>query len=110
MQALLIKKDQIEYAKTRAIIQGVVNGEKAQEALDEYRDLQFPYFQKMQKVQRSSHIKQLMDEVKRGGLVITPVGQPKRVKSKLKTRVVERANDEQVEVMRRVSKKIGSYL
>jgi hypothetical protein len=92
------------------VIQAIVNAEKVQEALDEYRDLQFPYFQKLQKTQRSSHIKQLMDEVKRGGIVVTPVSQAKKVKSKLKTRVLERMSQEQVEVARRISKKIGGYI
>lgn len=107
LQALLIRKDQIEYLKNRAIIQALVDKEKAQEALDAYRDSQFPYFQKIQRDQRSEHIKRLAAEVQRGPLAVTPLVQ-KRVRSKLKTRVVER--EETLEDSRRLSRKISGYL
>lgn len=108
LQALLVRRDQIEYAKTRALVQTFINHDEAQKALDTYRDILFPYFQKQQKDQRQSHIQRLIDEVSRGPMTVTPVEQ-RKVRSKLKTRIVERSQEEAVEATRRLSKRIGGY-
>ena len=111
LQALLLRKDQIEYMRTRAIVQALVNKDAADEALKNYSETQMPYLSRIKKDDRSQHIKRLMSEVARGPMAITPVMQ-KQVKSKLKTRVVERnqtSTEEQVAVHRRISKKLGGF-
>lgn len=108
LQALLIKEDQIEYQRTRAIVQAITNKDAAEEALKSYRDAQMPYLARIQKNDRADHIKRLMSEVARGPMAITPVMQ-KQVKSKLKTRHVTRG-EEEVERSRRVGRKIGGIL
>ena len=110
LQALILKKDQIEYFKTRAIIQAVVDAKEADEALKAYRDVQFPYYQKQQSSQKRAVIDQLMNEVKKGGFVVTPVGQQKKMRSRLKTRVVERTAEDQKQAALRVSNRLGSYV
>lgn len=85
------------------------NKEMIDSALKEYRDVQMPYLQRVQGDDRSRHIKKLMEEVARGPIGITPVMQ-KRVSSKLKTRVVQRSEEERVESSRRLSKKLGGHL
>ena len=105
MQALLIKRDEIEFAKIRAILQAIVNKEEAQKSLESYRDLQFPYYRKMQQTDRDKHIKQLMSEVSKGPIAVFPM-EEKRVKSRLKTRMVKRMTPEQRDIMNRLSKKL----
>lgn len=107
LQALLIRKDHIEYTRTRAIIQAVINKDEANTALEVYRDTQMPYLPKVKKVDQQQHIKRLMSEVARGPMAITPVMQ-KQVRSRLKTKVIQRT-EEQVENSRRISRKIGGF-
>lgn len=109
LQALLLRRDQIEYMRTRAHIQAIVNKDAAEEALKNFRDALMPYMAKIQKTDRSQHIKHLMNEVARGPMSISPVMQ-KQVKSKLKTRHVERSTEEEVASTRRINKKIGGLL
>jgi hypothetical protein len=108
LQALIIKKDHIEYMKTRVLAQALVNKEATDKALDEYRDLQMPYLARQKKDERSEHIKQLMSEVNKGALTVTPVMQ-KRVTSKMHTKVVKRS-EEHVASANRVTKKLGGVL
>lgn len=108
LQALLIRKDQIEYAKTRAIVQAIFDKEKSQEALDQYRDAQFPYYQKLHRKERDEQVKQLQDWVGRGSISVTPLWN-KKARSKLKTKVIERDKADRVEATRRVSRKMKGY-
>lgn len=108
LQALLIRKDQIEFLKVRAMVQATVNKEAADKALAEYRDAQLPYLPKVQKNDRSMHIKKLMEEVGRGEMRITPVMQ-KQVKSKMRHKVIQR-NDERFVQANRIAKKVGGIV
>jgi len=109
LQALLLRRDQVEYTRTRAIIQATINKDAADEALKVYRDTLMPYLSRIQKSDRNQHIKHLMDEVARGPMSIAPVMQ-KQVKSKLKTRHVARSAEEELASTRRITKKIGGHL
>jgi hypothetical protein len=91
------------------LIQTVINKDAADEALKSFRDVLMPYLPKIQKDDRSQHIKRLMSEVARGPMSITPVMQ-KSVKSKLKTRHVTRSAEEELASTRRITKKIGGFL
>lgn len=89
--------------------QALVNKDAADEALKNYSDTLMPYLARIKKDDRNQHIKRLMDEVSRGPMSITPVMQ-KAVKSKLKTRVIERSTEEQVAATRRITKKLGGFM
>lgn len=92
------------------MVQAIVSKDAADEALKIYRDVAMPYLVRIQKNDRNQHIQKLMSEVARGAMTITPVMQ-KQVKSKLKTRHVERGSqEEQLASTRRISKKIGGLL
>lgn len=95
--------------RTRALAQAFVNKDAADEALKAYKEVQMPYITRIQKDDKSQHIKRLIAEVSRGPLSITPVMQ-KQVRSKLKTRQVQRTEEEERASSRRLSKKIGGYL
>lgn len=109
LQALLIRRDHIEYTRTRAIVQAIVNKDEANKALDLYRDTQMPYLPRVKNSERQEVIKRLMSEVAKGPMAITPVMQ-KQVKSKLKTRVIQRSAEERLESSRRMAKKMGGIL
>lgn len=109
LQALLLRRDQIEYFRTRALIQSIINKDAADDALKSFRDVLMPYMVRIQQTDRSQHIKYLMDEVARGPMSIAPVMQ-KQVKSKLKTRHVARSAEEELASTRRITKKIGGLL
>lgn len=109
LQALLIRKDHIEYTRTRAIVQAIINKEEANNALELYRDTQMPYLPKVKRSERQEVIKRLMSEVSKGPMAITPVMQ-KQVKSKLKTKVIQRSEEERLVSSRRVASKMGGIL
>ena len=106
LQALLLKREQIDYMRTRAIVQALVNKEAGQAAMDLLREVQFPYFKATQQRDREHHIKKLMDEVSKGPLVITPHIE-KRVRSRLKTRVLQRTASERADSANRISRKLS---
>lgn len=95
--------------RTRAVVQALVNKDAADEALKAYRDAQMPYLPRVQKDDRQRHIRLLMEEVARGPIGITPV-MPKQVRSRLKTKVIHRSEEEQLAQSRRISKRIGGIL
>jgi hypothetical protein len=87
--SLWLQKEQMEFDQTFAIIQTMVNKDKAKDALETYKKSRFPWIESSKKKQQADDIKRLMDEVKRGALVITPQASP-RMRSRLKTKVVQR--------------------
>ncbi len=112
LQALLLRKDQIEYMRTKAIVQAIVNKDAADETLKSYSETVMPYLTRIKRDDRNQHIKRLMSEVARGPMSIAPVMQ-KQVKSKLKTQVVQRDSNQQEEhvaATRRFSKRLGGYM
>lgn len=106
--ALLVKKDQIEYMKTRTLVQSIINHEEAQKALEAYRDVQFPYLPNVKKTENQEHIDRLKKEVARGPLVIRAFPE-RKMKSKLKTRV-EKMTPEQRDISKRLSSKLGRLM
>jgi ACT domain-containing protein len=108
LQALLIRKDQIEYAKTRAIVQAIYDKENAQTALDQYRDAQFPYYQKLNRQEKDDRIKQLKEWIGQGSMTIRPLW-AKKAKSRLKTKALSRDPADRAEATRRVSRKMKGY-
>lgn len=109
LQALLIRRDHIEYVRTRALVQAIINKDEANNALELYRDAQMPYLPKVKMADRQQTIQKLMSEVARGPMEIKPVMQ-KSVKSRLKTKVIQRNEEERLASSRRISNKIGGLL
>lgn len=68
-----------------------------------------PYLPRVKNSERQEVIKRLMSEVAKGPMAITPVMQ-KQVKSKLKTRVIQRSAEERLESSRRMAKKMGGLI
>ena len=81
----VLQRDRIEHAKFRALAQILVDKEKGPEAFDEYRQIHFPWLEKQKNRNKAEHLRLLMQEIKRGGLVIKPLGEKKPMRSRLKT-------------------------
>jgi hypothetical protein len=116
---LILKREQIEMSKLRALAQAMVNKEKGPEAFDEFRKVAFPWVETQQKRDRAQHIKLLQDEIKRGVLGVTPLWEAnKQIRSRMKTKVVEatpemreeRATRRSSIEQRKINSKLGSVI
>jgi hypothetical protein len=85
----VLKKEQIEHARLRALAQAVISKDKGKEAFDEYMKVAFPWLATTKRREKDDHLKVLFAEVKKGGLSIKPLWEEK-MRSRLKHRVVER--------------------
>jgi hypothetical protein len=86
----VLKRDQNEHVRLRALAQAIINKEKGKEVFDEYMKIAFPWLETKKQRDKSDHINLLAEEVKRGGLAIKPLWQEQKVRSRLKTRVIEK--------------------
>ena len=88
----VLKKEQIEHARTRALAQAIVSKDKGKEVFDDYMKTAFPWLEAQKKNTHTDVIKALNAEVKRagaGGMGIRPLWQaPKQ--SKRKTKHIEK--------------------
>lgn len=101
---LILKKEQIESYKLRALAQAIINKEKGPDAFTEFREASFPWIKTQQKRDQAAHIKILEAEVRRGVLGVTPlVDNTRQVRSRLKTKVVESS---QPDALRKSSKEM----
>jgi hypothetical protein len=90
----VLKKEQIEHARLRALAQSIVAKEKGKEVFDEYMKVAFPWHETQKKRDVSEHIRILKSEVEKGNLSIKPMWQGKdKLRSRLKTKVVDRAEE-----------------
>ena len=86
----MLKKEQIEHARLRALAQAIVSKEKGKEVFDDYMKTAFPWLEKQKKQTHGDVIKALNAEVSRGSLGIKPLWQAK-TQGRHKTRTVEKA-------------------
>ena len=87
--SLWLQKEQMEFEQTFAIIQTMLSKDKAKDAFDAYKKSRFPWIESSKQKQQAEDIKRLMDEVKRGALMISPQASP-RLRSRLKAKIVQR--------------------
>lgn len=89
---LILKREQVEFARLRVLAQSVINKDKGPESFDEFRRMAFPWVETQKNRDRAHHIQILQDEVKRGALGIKPLWENnKQVRSRMKTKVVDMA-------------------
>lgn len=86
----MLKKEQIEHARLRALAQAIVSKEKGKEVFDDYMKTAFPWLEKQKKRDHGDIIQALNSEVARGKLGIKPLWQAK-TQGRHKTRTVEKA-------------------
>ena len=86
----VLKKEQVEHARLRALAQAIIEKEKGKEVFDEYMKVAFPWLETQKGRDSDAHRRILMEEVKRGGLSIKPLWEDTKLRNRLKTKVVER--------------------
>jgi hypothetical protein len=109
LMAFVLKKEQVEHSRLRALAQLLISKEKGKEVFDDYMKVAFPWLETAKTKEHADHVRILKEEVKKG-LVIRPL-QESRVKSRFKTRVVEReAPTRSVEEQNALYKKLGKVI
>jgi predicted aldo/keto reductase-like oxidoreductase len=106
----VLKKEQVEHARLRALAQAIINKDKAQAVFEEYMKLAFPWIETAKKRETKEHTELLLNEIKRGGLVIKPLWQATRMKSRLRTKIIERSTPKTKEEMNRLYDKLGKVI
>lgn len=87
----VLKREQIEHARLRALAQAIVSKDKGPEAFDAYLKMALPWLTQQKNREKEDHVRVLMEEVKKGGLRIkAPLWQEATMRSRLRMRVVER--------------------
>lgn len=72
------------------MVQVLVNKEAGAEAFEDYMKIAFPYLEGRKKREKEAAHESLMAWVKSGPMTVTPMQEPKKMKSRLKERVVNR--------------------
>lgn len=86
----VLKKEQVEHARLRALAQAIISKDKGKEVFDDYMKIAFPWLETQKQRDKADHVQILMDEVKKGGLSIKPLWQEQKMRSRMKTKVIER--------------------
>lgn len=88
---LLMKREQIEHARLRALAQIQIDPKQGMTAFEEYMKLAFPWAETVKKRETAAHMKLLEAEIKKGPLAVTAArDETKKMRSRLKAKVVER--------------------
>jgi hypothetical protein len=88
----VLKKEQVEHARLRALAQAIIAKDKAKEVFDDYMKIAFPWVETQKSRDKEDHIKILMHEVEKGALGIKPLWQESQMRSRMKTKIVEKEN------------------
>ena len=106
---VILKREEIEAAKTRAVIQTMLKQDAGPEAWQDFFKLAFPWVQTAKNRDKADIIKRLNEEVKQGPLSV--LAQPdKTYRSRLKTKVVQRQTTPTSDMARRITSKIPSAM
>jgi hypothetical protein len=103
MYALM--RERGDHARLRVIVQSVVDKEQGVKAFDEYMKIAFPWIETAKGRARMDHMKELLNEVRRGPLSVTPMAMPK-VNSRLRTKIEKQASPDPA-AMNRVYEKLA---
>lgn len=104
---LLIKKEDIEHAKFRALAQIQISKKEGVEAFEEYMKIAFPYLSAEKQKRHAAAIKVLEAEIKRGAFSIRPQ-QPLVVKSRMQGRILSRTKPQSPQQADELYRKMGS--
>lgn len=108
---LHMKQEEINHARIRALAQIMINKEKGPEVFEDYMKSAFPWIETVKKRTNAEQIKLLNEEVKKGAIAIKgPLWQQQRIRSRLKTRVVDRsqASARSKEKLKELYSKLGT--
>jgi hypothetical protein len=88
LSLFVLKRQQVEHARLRALAQIGMDKEKGVEAFNDYMKVAFPWVEQTKKKDDEKTKKALMEEVRRGGLKVIPIAET-QFKSRLRTKVVQ---------------------
>lgn len=104
---LLMKLENIEHARTRALAQILIDQEAGSKAFEEYMKIAFPYMEASKSRDKAEVMKAMNEFIKAGPIGVRPLPMPK-MRSKLKTRVVNRGVNR--ETANKLYEKIGQSI
>lgn len=87
---LLVKREENELAKWKALVQAIVKPEAGPATWDEYFKTAFPWVEVAKGREKDDFIKRLKSEIARGPLEIQKKKDDKAFRSRLKTKIVQR--------------------
>ena len=109
----VLQKERVEHTRLRALAQLQLNKEEGIKAFDEYMKTAFPWLESQKKKQDNDFVRILNEEVKKGGLAIQgPLWQENKLRSRIRSRVVERTQPTPAERARQAAlyKKLGKVI
>ena len=105
---LLMKQENIEHARFRALAQIMINQEKGVEAFEEYMKMAFPYLEATKRRQSESVAKMIEQEIKRGPITVTV--QNNTMTSKMKSKMMARQKDQTRDQADALYRKMGGSI
>lgn len=104
---MILKREDIEAAKTLAVVQAIFEKESAKKAWESYMTTAFPWVATAKKREVESWSKHLASEVSKGALSVT-AQQEVRYRSRLKAKAVEQSalSPEVAQTVRRLSQQL----
>ena len=107
MLVYLLTKQHQEFEKTVALTQIQLDPKKAPEAIKSYHKALFPWMEKQDDTDKKDHSKLLLDEIRRGPLVVTPqITKPLR--SRMNTKILDA--DSARKAKHQIMNKLGSVV
>lgn len=106
LRNLVLRQEEIEFAKTRAIAQLLLSKEQGKEAFDAYMSLALPFVDVAKRAVDDEMKKALAREVKRGGMRVRAFGDKQKKKANVNRVTAPDPNGNNKE-MGRLYKKLG---
>lgn len=103
---MILRLEEIEHAKLRALAQIILDKEKGVEAFQDYMKTAFPYLQTARDREKADWIAKLKEEIGRGAMSIKPLWENRKVRSRLSAKAQEAVPEEG----RRLYKKMGTII
>lgn len=105
--ALILKKEDIETARTRVIVQSLYEKEGIEKTWKEFVNTAYPWAETAKKRETTEWTKRLAEEVARGPLLVS-AQKEQLFKSRLKARVIDREllNPQAAAAISRISKRL----
>jgi hypothetical protein len=106
---MLMKQENIEHARFRALAQILINKESGVEAFEEYMKVAFPYLEATKRKQSEAVAHMIDQEIKRGPIVVRPQ-QTTVVKSKMRNTISNREKGQTRDQADALYKKMGGSI
>lgn len=110
LRTVILRLEEVEHLKLRALAQIMLNKEKGNDAWKEYVDAAFPYIENARKQQEAALVQRLQKEVTRGVLGIKPLWQQTKRSAAVSRIRAKYDNVARTDEDRRLYKKMGTII